>query len=187
MALRAAAIRWSSVRTKCSALPTPPRHRGRTVSARPAPPHRRVGPGAGPRSQGTQAAPERAETCRYAARCRNRLSVRTQGLWLCGPGPKTWPDCPFRALPSEKGSSTAAGGRCAAVGWTAERLSLSAKVPRRYTGARGFCCDRAAKRALQSAAVVEYGDVDPPLRFCCVSRNASDCIRRLSHRARRPV
>ncbi len=40
---------------------------------------------------------------------------------------------PFRAVPSEKGSSVAADGRCAAAGRPAERISFSAKVPTRYT------------------------------------------------------
>jgi hypothetical protein len=52
---------------------------------------------------------------------------------------------PFRTLPSEKGSSMGAGRRCAAVGWTAERLPLSAKVPTRYTPGARCWCDRPAK------------------------------------------
>ena len=39
----------------------------------------------------------------------------------------------FRALPSEKGSSVAADGRCAAVCATASRFCSRLKVPRRYT------------------------------------------------------
>jgi hypothetical protein len=36
----------------------------------------------------------------------------------------------------------AAGWRCAAVGGTAKRLRLSAKVPTRYTAGAESCCDR---------------------------------------------
>jgi hypothetical protein len=51
---------------------------------------------------------------------------------------------PFRTLPRE-GSSMGAGRRCAAVGWTAERLPLSAKVPTRYTPGASCWCDRPAE------------------------------------------
>ena len=44
----------------------------------------------------------------------------------------------FLALPSEKGSSMAADGRCAAVGCARERVPISATVPTRYTRGAKF-------------------------------------------------
>jgi hypothetical protein len=48
----------------------------------------------------------------------------------------------FRAPPSDKGSSMAAGRRCAAVRWTVGRFPFSAKVPTRYTTGAKLCWDR---------------------------------------------
>jgi hypothetical protein len=60
---------------------------------------------------------------------------------------------PFLALPSEKGSSIAAGRRCATVRWTAERFLSRPRYRRGTPGAR-FGCD--ARRTVGAAFAADH-------------------------------
>jgi hypothetical protein len=72
-----------------------------------------------------------------------------------------WP--PSRT--SEKRSSPAAGGRCAAVGGTAERLPLSAKVPTRYTPGAKFRCNPPANRREAFEPIIPACAGEPAVRL----------------------